>query len=184
MQVYSAHRMMYTWRKRSSAVRRRTLAQHHQIQVEVNSRAPSGIEAQRRARGCASLERAEDLIGEHRTGSKESRERGLGEPAELCTLVGSSPCELWHDVNLRPGALQSSAHRVPRCRIFAGTLDDWQSTREKFLVYMNAKPKNRMRNSVSFLLKCKMRGTLMGPTFSGKFFSQKYGKNSAASKQK
>ena len=47
-----------------------------------------------------------------------------------------------------------------------------------------AKPKNRMRNSVSFLLKCKKRGTLVGPTFSGTFFGQKYGKNSAASKQK
>ena len=51
-------------------------------------------------------------------------------------------------------------------------------------LYIRAKPKKRMRNSVSFLLKCKMRGTLMGPTFSGTFFSQKYGKNSAASKQK
>ena len=47
-----------------------------------------------------------------------------------------------------------------------------------------AKPKNRMRNSVSFLLKFKKRGTLVGPTFSGTFFGQKYGKNSAASKQK
>ena len=47
-----------------------------------------------------------------------------------------------------------------------------------------AKPKNRMRNSVSFLLKCKKRGTLVGPTFFGTFFGQKYGKNSAASKQK
>ena len=47
-----------------------------------------------------------------------------------------------------------------------------------------AKPKNRMRNWVSFLLKCKKRGTLVGPTFSGTFFGQKYGKNSAASKQK
>ena len=46
-----------------------------------------------------------------------------------------------------------------------------------------AKPKNRMRDSVSSLLKCKMRGTLIGPIFSGTFFSQKYGKNSSASKQ-
>ena len=50
--------------------------------------------------------------------------------------------------------------------------------------YICAKPKNRMRNSVSFLQKCKKRGTLVGPTFSGTFFGQKYGKNSAASKQK
>ena len=42
-----------------------------------------------------------------------------------------------------------------------------------------AKPKNRFRNSVSFLLKCKERDTLFGT-----FFRQKYGKNSAASKQK
>ena len=41
-----------------------------------------------------------------------------------------------------------------------------------------AKPKNRMRNSVLFLLKCKNRGTLVGPTFFGTFFGQKYRKNS------
>ena len=54
-----------------------------------------------------------------------------------------------------------------------------------FYLSICAKPKNRMRNSVSFLLKCKMRGcTLVGPTLFGTFFRQKHGKNSAASKQK
>ena len=47
-----------------------------------------------------------------------------------------------------------------------------------------AKPKNRFRNSVWFLLKCKKKGTLVGPTFFGTFFRQKHGKNSDASKQK
>ena len=50
--------------------------------------------------------------------------------------------------------------------------------------FICAKPKNRMRNSVSFLLKCKKRGTLMEPNFSGTFFGQKHGKNSDASKHK
>ena len=42
---------------------------------------------------------------------------------------------------------------------------------------IRARPKNRFRNSVSFLLKCKKRGILVGPTFFGKFFRQKHGKN-------
>ena len=42
------------------------------------------------------------------------------------------------------------------------------SIRIQYIV--RAKTKNCIRNSVSFLLKCKMRGTLMGKTFFGTFF--------------
>ena len=65
-----------------------------------------------------------------------------------------------------------------------GSMKDRQKVSYLLTINICAKPKNRMRNLVSFLLKCKKRGTLVGPTFSGTFFGQKYGKNSAASKQK
>ena len=45
------------------------------------------------------------------------------------------------------------------------------------------KSKKRMRNPVLFLQKCEKTGTLVGPTFFGTFFCQKYGENSALTKK-